>query len=119
MDESRQLLNARVAELLHAALVTLRNYTYPAAAEDDNRLAECNDLADLVHNLPRFVVGHDEHAIDSAEQLREAVVDHVRRFYPGIDPATHRYVELLDMDAEKFLTRYRHNVWAVPTPTAR
>lgn len=118
MKQDRQLLNARIAELLHYALVRMRNGTSAPLPGDDDSRAELNDLADLLHNLPRYLVGHDEHAIDSPDQLRAAVVQHVRRFYPGIDPATHHYVELLDLDAETFLTRYRDHSWAEPTPTA-
>lgn len=115
MDE-RQLLNARIGELLHAALVAVRNYTFPVPYDGEDRREEINDLADLIHNLPRYIVGHDEHAVASADQLRAAVVDHVRRFYPTIDPAAHRYVQLLDLDAETFVSRHKQHNWDVPTP---
>lgn len=110
----RQILNAKLGELLHMALVVVRNYTYPPIPEDLDRREEVNDLADLLHNIPRFIVGHDEHAIHSFDQFRGAVIDHVRRFYPDIDPTTHRYVHLLDLDAETFRNRYLHNNWAAP-----
>ena len=117
MDD-RELLNARIGELLHAALVRIRAHTYAVLPDDGDHRAEINDLADLLHNLPRYIVGHDEHAIDSAEQLRAAVVDHVRRFFPTINPADHQYVQLLDLDAETFVNHYKHHNWAVPTPAA-
>jgi hypothetical protein len=109
--DERHLLNARIGELLHVALVEIRYFTFPPLPDTPDRREEINDLADLLHNLPRYVVGHDEYAIDSPEQLREAVLKHVRRFYPDIDPAEHRYVQLLDMDDETFLQRYRDNLW--------
>jgi hypothetical protein len=106
LDE-RQLLNARIGELLHWALVSIRNFTYAPLPDELDRREEINALADLLHNLPRYMVGHDEHAIDSPAQLRDAVVAHVRRFYPEIDPELHRCVELLDMDEEQFLQHHR------------
>jgi hypothetical protein len=112
--DERQLLNARIAELLHAALVTIRAATWPTVPGDTDRRDEVNDLADLLHNLPKYVVGHDEHAIDSAEQLREAVLQHVKRFYPTIHPTQHRYIYLLDLDAEAFLSQFRDHNWAAP-----
>jgi hypothetical protein len=113
--DERQLLNAKIAELLHAALVAIRakSCSRIPIEEEDNR-DELFDLADLLHNLPRYIVGHDEHAIDSAAQLRQCVIDHVMRFYPAIDPAQHHYVELLDMDEETFLARYRDHNWNWP-----
>ncbi len=117
--DDRQLLNARIGELLHEALLAVRAATWsPATPGDTDRREEINDLADLLHNLPKYIVGHDEHAIDSAEQLRAAVVQHVKRFHPLGNPADHRYVMLLDMDAEAFLNRYRDHHWDAPQLTA-
>ena len=105
----RDVTNARIAELLHALFLRIRFCTYEACLKVDRvaPTAEINDLADLAHNLPRYIVGHDEHAIVSLAELREAVVGHVRRFYPSIDLAEHLYVTVLDMDAGLFLRRYR------------
>lgn len=111
-SNERHLLNAKIGELLHTAFVVVRSATYPPIPGDDRPTREeLNDLADLLHNMPRYIVGHDEHALDSAEQFRAAVVSHVRRFYPDTPPEQHRYVELLDMDAESFLARYKHHRW--------
>jgi hypothetical protein len=44
------------------------------------------------------------------------MVDHVRRFFPNIDPAKHMYIQLLDMDEEVFLARYRDHKWNWPEP---
>ena len=118
MSDERQLLNARIAELLHKALVRIRALSYALPPDEPDRREEMNDLADLLHNLPRYIVGHDEFAIDSLEQLREGVVEHVRRFYPNIDPATHQYVQLLDMDAEIFLHHYAESRWGEPAPSS-
>jgi hypothetical protein len=107
----RQLLNARIAELLHYASVRIRSLTYPVGVEEESPEEEINDLTDLLHNLPRYIVGHDEYAIDSQTQLREAVVEHVKRFYPTVDPAQHFYVQILDMDGEVFLQRYPDHQW--------
>ena len=110
----REVVNARIAELLHAILVRIRFCTYDACVKADGGVptAEVNALADLAHNLPRYIVGHDEHAVVSIAQLRGAVVSHVRKFYPSTDPREHRYVALLDMDADLFLRRHRDHDWA-------
>ena len=116
-SDERRLFNAKVGELLHTALVVIRSATYPPTPDDDRPTREeLNDLADLLHNMPRYVVGHDEYAVDTAGQFRAAVVDHVRRFYPDTPAERHRYVELLDMDAGTFLARYRDHNWDSPEP---
>lgn len=118
-DQDRHLLNAKLGELLYHALVTIRNHTYPPLPGEPDRRDEVNDLADLLHNMPRFIVGHDEYAMTSFEQFRGAVVGHVRRFYPSTDPAAHQYVSILDMDAETFFARHRDHNWDAPaTPAA-
>ncbi|MBX9581333.1 MAG: hypothetical protein K2X87_13570 [Gemmataceae bacterium] len=114
----RDLLNARIGELLHAILVRIRYYTYPSPPGEPDLREEINDLADLAHNLPRYIVGHDEFAVSSAEELREALVEHVRRFFPDVDPAQHHYVRLLDLDAGTFLARHRDHQWDTPDPVA-
>jgi hypothetical protein len=115
----REVLNARVAELLHVILVRIRAGTWPQQPGAPDPREELNDLADLSHNLPRYIVGHDEFAVRSFEQLRAEVVKHVRKFCPNIDPAQHHYVQLLDMDAETFLSRYRDHKWNWPEPVAQ
>lgn len=112
--DERQLFNARIGELLHCALIVIRASTYSPVPDEPDRREEINDLADLLHNLPRYIVGNDEHATDSPEQLRDAMIEHVRRFYPEIDPVTHRYVQLLDMDEETFLQEHRDYRWGQP-----
>ena len=109
MPTERELLNARIGELLHLFFVDIRAYT--VGSGEPNRMAELNRLADLAHNLPRYIVGHDEHALTSHERLRWLVVRHVGKFYPEMDPERHPYVKLLDLDADTFLARYRDNKW--------
>jgi hypothetical protein len=94
----RATLNFRIGEILHWAFVSIRNSTYPLLPDEVDERDRINDLADLLHNLPRYIVGSDEHAIDSVEQLRSTVVQHVSRFHPTIDPEQHRMVRFLDMD---------------------
>jgi hypothetical protein len=111
-DEDRQLLNSKITELLHRALVTIRNATYPQVPGDEDRRAEINDLADLVHNFPYYLAGVDQLAIDSPSQLRAAVVEHVKRFYPMIEPDEHHWVRILDMDSETFQHEHKYYRWA-------
>ena len=112
--DERQLLNAKIAVFLRDAFVRIRFLTFPTARleamEDGTDPArEVNDLADLCHNLPRYLVGHDEDAVVSERQLRETIAEYIRRFYPKIDPAQHRYVQLFEMDEAAFRHTYaRH-----------
>ena len=118
----RELLNARIGELLHMFFVQIRLCTYQSvvASGEADRTAELNDLADLAHNLPCYIVGHDEHAIDSHDALRHQVVNHVRKFHPNLaDPTQHHYVAVLDLDADTFLARYRDHKWDTPAPVAQ
>jgi hypothetical protein len=114
--DERHLLNARIAELMHSALVRIRIATSGGCSKEVAE--EICDLADLLHNLPRYVVGHDEFAIDSLEQLRGAVMAHVKRFHPSCDPAAHHYLCLLDMDGDAFWRRYRDHQWGEPEPAS-
>ena len=38
---------------IHFALVRIRGFTFPAIPNETDRREEINDLADLLHNLPR------------------------------------------------------------------
>lgn len=110
--EEREIFHAKVAEILHQAFVQIRAYTgSPIPGENESKQQELHDLADLLHNMPRYIVGHDEHAIDSVEQFRATVIDHVKRFYPNSDPELHRYVFILDMEPDLFTARYKHHRW--------
>jgi hypothetical protein len=115
-NADRVLLNARIGELLHEMLLRIRSLTFASQIDDGDPREEINDLADFSHNLPRFIVGHDEFAVRSFDQLRTEVVQHVRRFFPTIDPKQHRYLMLLDMEAESFLDRYRDHNWHKAEP---
>ena len=118
----RELLNARIGELLYALFVRIRFCTYQSvvASAEAAHTAELNDLADLAHNLPRYIVGHDEHALDSHDSLRNQVINHVRKFYPNlVDPTQHHYVTVLDLDGDTFLARYRDHKWDTPAPVAQ
>ena len=118
----RELLNSRIGELLHMFFVQIRLCTYPlvVASGEVDRTAELNDLANLAHNLPCYIVGHDEHALDSHDSLRDQVIYHVRKFYPNLaDPTKHQYVAVLDLDADTFLARHRDHKWDTPAPVVQ
>ena len=108
MWNSETVFSAKLAELMHHAFVRIRTCTdSPIPGDDEKHCAELHDLADLLHNLPLFIVGLDDHAAGDHVQFRSAVVRHVSKFFPAIDPNQHRYVRLLDMDDDEFLTRHR------------
>ncbi len=108
----REILNARVGHLLHEFFIRIRAGTYPRNPGDVDHSAELNDLADLAHNLPRFIVGNDEHAVRSPKQLRDEVLAHVGKFYPELaDSTQHRYLMLLDLDSNEFIARYCDQKW--------
>ena len=54
----RQLLIEKCAQVLHRALVEIRNLS--RCVDNTNRIHE---LADIIHNLPLFQVGRDEFAV--------------------------------------------------------
>ena len=113
MDD-RLVLNAKIGVLLQDSLVRIRSYTYDPKANEEDHSKEINDLTDILHNLPKYIVGLDEQAIDSHEQLRAALLLHVKRFFPKTKPPElHRYIEILDLEPEAFQTRYRNQSWGL------
>ena len=115
--DDRELVNARIGQLLHTILVQIRAWTWTAMPDDLDRRAEINDLVDIAHNLPNYIAGLDEHGLRTLDDLRSDLVKHLLRFHPDADPSHHRYLIPLDMDSETFLRRYRDHDWAW-TPVA-
>jgi hypothetical protein len=109
-DTERQLMILKCGQLLQDVLVEIRNLTC-----QDGHAKRVNDLADLTHNIPQFMVGRDEYVIG---YIRQGFLDYARTYHPEIDPETHRYVRLLDMDADEFNNGYRREtglLWPAPT----
>lgn len=111
-DAERQLLIAKCGELLHRALTEIRFLTWCWEPGNEKWIEE---LSDLTHNLPRFMIGRDDHAVTG---LREAFVAYGRRRWPEAPPEQTEYVKLLDMDAAAFAEQYRRTNWAWPEPAA-
>lgn len=107
-DAERSLLVLKCGKLLQDVLVEIRTLTW-----EEGNAKRVNDLADLTHNLPQFMVGRDDHVL---EYLRDGFVNYARKYQPGIAPETSRYVRLLDMDEETFSDLYRPAGWAWPEP---
>ncbi len=108
-DAERRLLIAKCGQLLQDVLVEIRQLTW-----QEGNAKRVNDLADLTHNLPQFMVGRDEYVIG---YIRKGFLDYARTYHPEIDPETHRYVRLLDMDEDEFNDSYRRATglsWPAP-----
>ena len=111
-SDDRELVNARIGHLLHTIFVQIRAWTESEVPGDPDRRAEINDLVDIVHNLPSYIGGLDEHGLTTLDDLRTDLVKHLQRFHPGADVSRHRYLVPLDMDAETFSRRYRDHDWS-------
>ena len=97
-NTERQLMIEKCGQLLQDVLVEIRNLTY-----QEGNAKRVNDLADLTHNLPQFMVGRDEYVMG---YIRQGFLDYARSYYPDIAPESHRYVRLLDMDVDEFNDGY-------------
>ncbi len=105
-DGERRLLVAKWAEVLHLALVEIRYLAWQG--RNDQRIA---DLADLVHNLPHFMLGYFEHMHG---YIREAFVKYAQTYRPDEDLTTDRFVSILDMDEQTFVARHQRRSWHWP-----
>ena len=111
-DSERRLLIDKCGEILHRVLVDIRALTWSWEPGHEKQIEE---LSDLTHNLPQFMVGRDDFALTG---LRAGFVDYARRYWPKSDPAKTFYVELLDMDEAAFAERFRRTSWPWPEPVA-
>lgn len=102
-DDDRALLVDKCGEIVHTALVEIRNLSFGPGNE-----RRINALADLLHNVPRFMVGQDEHV---TVYLRVGF----ERFEKEHGRAD-RYLHILDMDRSEFDERYRQAQWSWPEP---
>jgi hypothetical protein len=105
-DAERSFLVLKCGKLLQDVLVEIRNLTW-----DEGNAKRVNELADLTHNIPQFMVGRDDHVLG---YLRAGFVNYARKYAPEIDPETSRYVMLLDMDEETFNDLYSPAGWTWP-----
>jgi hypothetical protein len=101
----RQLLIEKCGELLHRVLVEIRALTW-SWEPGNERLIE--ELADLAHNIPLFMVGRDDTV---PKWLRAAVVEYARKRWPQTNPEETWFVQLLDMDEATFADQVRRYNW--------
>lgn len=94
------------------ALVDIRHLTRVGGA---TAVRQIEELSDLTHELPRFVLGRDDFAVTG---LREGFLAYARQYWPHSDPDKTFYVEVLDMDEAAFAERFRRTEWAWPEPVA-
>jgi hypothetical protein len=109
-DSERHLLVHKCGKLLQDVLVEIRNLSF-----QEGNAGRINDLADLTHNIPEFLVGSNDYVLS---YLRHGLVDYSRKYHPEIDPEKSRYVMLLDMDETMFNDLYRTNSWPEPVGAA-
>lgn len=98
-DSERRFMVEKYGKLLQDALVEIRNLTF-----EEGHAKRVNDLADLTHNIPQFIVGRDDHVLD---YIRAGLLEYARKYHPEADPDLSRYVILLDMDEPTFKDLYR------------
>jgi hypothetical protein len=108
-DAERRLLVEKCGKLLQDVLVEIRALTW-----EEGHTQQINDLADLTHNVPQFMVGRDDYVLD---YLRAGFVAYARKYHPQSDPERNRYVMLLDMDEATFHDLYYQTSWPRPEPT--
>lgn len=103
MTDRERVIVAKWGEVLHRALVEIRYLAWQAGNE--SRIA---DLADLVHNIPHFMLGHHEHMHG---HLRAAFARYAEKYRPGEPPEHDRYLSVLDMSDQEFLVQFRRDSW--------
>ena len=112
-DAERTLFVEKCARVLQAVVVEIRMLSYEAGHEK-----QINDLADVVHNVPLYLIGRDEFV---AEYIRGGLLDHARQFHPEYPPEAYYPVMILDMDEASFTDLYRRTTWdwpsSQPTPS--
>ncbi|MFO0800613.1 MAG: hypothetical protein U0804_24380 [Gemmataceae bacterium] len=107
-DDDRRLLVEKCGVLLHDVLVELRVLSF-----QEGNAKRINDLTDLTHNVPLYMVGRDDFVMG---YLRAGFLDYARKYHPEADPAHSRYVALLDMDEPTFAGLYRRATYTWPEP---
>ena len=103
--DDKALFRDKCAEVLHAALVDIRSASFGPGHE-----GRINDLADLLHNVPRFLVGRDEFVL---EYLEAGFEEFVKKHGVG-----HRYLTIWRMTREEFDPAFRPSSWPWPEPAA-
>lgn len=88
----------KFGQVLHHALVDIRNLSY-----DASKAQQINDLADVIHNVPLFMIGRDPFVLN---YFRVALMEYLQKYLPGIDPSGHRYLRILDMEETEFRRLY-------------
>ncbi len=109
-DAERKLMVQKCSQILYLVLVDIRAMTWGWESKHQKWIEE---LSDLNHNLPRFILGRDDFAITG---LRESFMEYSRRRWPTSDPTKTKYVVILDMDEETFSEMYLNAQWTWPEP---
>jgi hypothetical protein len=100
--ENKEMLIGKCAQLLYRIFIDIRALSY-----EEGNAEKINDLADLAHNIPLFMVGRDDSV---GTWLRSACVRHAKKTWPHLEPEQTVYVRILDMDEEEFYEMHgKHN----------
>jgi len=105
-DIERGFLIQKCGKILQDVIVEIRDLSW-----EDGHAKQINDLADLTHNIPEFLIGLNDHVLG---YLRRGFMEYARKYHPRIEPETSRYVMLLDMDEVTFNGLYRRASWPWP-----
>ncbi len=103
MSDRERVLVAKWGEVLHRALVEIRYLARQPGNE--SRIA---DLADLVHNIPHFMLGRHEHMHG---YLRTDFVRYAETYRPGEPLESDRFLSVLDMSDQEFVVQFKRDSW--------
>jgi hypothetical protein len=112
MNDAERLMVSKCGEILYRATVEARYLAWNYQPGAEKRIAE---LMDIVHNIPRFLIGHDDYAIVG---FRDALVKYAKQYGDPSDPDQSEYVRILDMDATEFEEEFRQKSWDWPVPAS-
>ena len=98
-DVERSFLVEKCGEILHRILVDIR-----ALSCEKGNEKTINELAELAHNIPLFMVGRDD---TLPLWIRETLIEHAKRRWPKAPPELTVCVQIWDMDDSLFQDRYR------------
>jgi hypothetical protein len=105
-EKEHQLWVEKCGWILHHLLVEIRALSWQAGNEQ-----RINDLADLAHNVPLFMIGRDSFV---HEYLRKGFLELASKYLPKRGPDADRYISIIDMDEVTFSEVFRRTSFVWP-----